>query len=420
MVTTQPALKVAIITQYYKPENAKIPNSIAQALADRGHEVRVVTGYPNYPEGRIYPGFRQRLVHHETDGKVRVRRVPLVPSHSQNAIARFANYASFAVSSAGAGRFVSGADVVYVYATQMTASFAPSVWRRTHGIPFVLHVQDLWPESVVGSSMVGSGLAKRIIQGCLKPWLSAVYRSSAAVIAIAPTMHRMLSERGVDERKLHTVFNWADESDAQKGAAESGDSITGERTLSVTYAGNLGELQDLETVVRAAAQVTDLAGFVLTLVGAGVAEPALKALARELEATNVVFRGRVPHEEMSAIYAASDFHMVPLADLDVFRGTIPSKFQESLANGVPVITTVAGDVSDIVLEHRIGLVSAPGDVLGLVSVFRRAFDLPPRERRAMGDRARAYYAAEMSMERGIDEVEQILRHAAGLMSGEPK
>lgn len=105
-VVTIGTSKIVIVSQYYKPEDAKIPNAIAQSLAQRGHDVRVVTGYPDYPEGRLYPGFRQKLVHNEMDGLVRVRRVPLVVSHSQNAIARFVNYASFALSSLIVGHFV--------------------------------------------------------------------------------------------------------------------------------------------------------------------------------------------------------------------------------------------------------------------------------------------------------------------------
>ena len=416
IVTIPRALKIVIVTQYYKPENAKIPNSIAQSLAQRGHEVRVVTGYPNYPEGRLYSGFRQKLVHHENDGLVQVRRVPLVVSHSQNPVARFANYVSFALSSLCAGRFVRHADAVYVYATQMTAAFAPSVWSRTKGIPFVLHIQDLWPESVSGSSMVRGGFLKKSVEAILRPWLSAVYRRSAAVIAIAPTMRQMLVERGVDERKLHTVLNWAEERVGQRCQADLGQLGAHVSTLSVVYAGNLGELQDLETVVRAAAQVKDLTDFTLTLVGAGVAEPRLKRLAIELDATNVVFRGYVPFGEMGDIYASSDFQMVPLANMSIFRGTIPSKFQGSLVSGIPVITTVAGDVSDIVLTHQIGLVSAPGDVDGLAATFRAAYALTRNQRRAMGENARRYYAAEMSMKSGIDRIEEILASVANLPS----
>ena len=420
MVIADRSLKIVIVSQYYKPEHARIPVELARSLAARGHEVRVVTGYPNYPEGRLYPGYRQRLSHHESDGAVRVRRVPIVVSHSQNALARFANYVSFAVSSIGASRFAADADVVYVYATQMTASLAPCLWRATRGTPFVLHVQDLWPESVTGSSMVSGSLAKRVVNGCLRPWLGAVYRSSAAVIGTAPTMARMLLDRGVESQKVHTVLNWAEENGAQEQPRGRARSDSGGTGLSLVYAGNLGEFQDLDTVVRAGAKITGLEGFTLTIVGSGIAEEGLKSLARDLGATNVIFRGRVPLAGMDEIYAASDFQVVPLRDLEIFRGTIPSKFQGSLANGIPVITTVAGDVSTIVRTQDIGFASAPGDVVALAASFRSAYELSPDSRQQMGERARAYYMAEMSRDAGVERIEEILRSATKLRTRKAK
>ena len=127
-----------------------------------------------------------------------------------------------------------------------------------------------------------------------------------------------------------------------------------------------------------------------------------------------MFLGYVPSGEMGDIYASSDFQMISLADLRIFRGTIPSKFQGSLVNGIPVITTIAGDVSDIVLTQQIGLVSAPGDVDGLAVVFRAAYALSTNERRAMGENARRYYLAEMSMKSGTDRIEEILAGAANV------
>ncbi len=399
-------MKIAIVSQYYKPEEAKIPNALAQALVERGHNVRVVTGYPNLPEGRLFPGFRQKLVHHEKDGNIEVRRVPLVISHTQNPIGRFANYASFALSSLSAGRFVRDADVIYVYATQMTAAFAPQMWSRAKSIPFVLHIQDLWPESVTQSSIVRGGFIRGAVDAILKPWLSAVYRRSAAVIAIAPTMQRMLIERGVSEQKVHTILNWADEAHISQ-LERPHDSRSG---LTVVYAGNIGHLQDLENVVNAARLVSDLNGFRVLIFGSGLAEEHLKLVAQGL--TNLEFCGRVPTDQMDEVYAKSDFQLVTLRDIPIFRGTIPSKLQGSLAAGIPVITTVVGDVSSLVASADVGLVAKPENSESLAEVFRRAYGMTHAERRQMGDRAKAYYQATMSLSAGVERIEQILQGVA--------
>lgn len=400
-------MKVVVVTQYYEPENAWIPNNLAEELADRGHDVRVLTGFPNYPLGRLYPGFRQRPFHSEIHGRVKVRRVPLIVSHSLNPFARIANYMSFAISSLGAQRFVRDADVMYVYATQMTAAIAPHIWNVALRIPFVLHIQDLWPESVTGSSMIRRGLSERFVNGVLNPWIRAVYRRAAGVIAIAPTMGRMLTERGVGAEKLHIVLNWGDERRPSEIVAK-----TKHLGLTVVYAGNLGPLQDLETVVDAARQVTDLAGFRLLLVGSGVIEDELKLRARGL--TNVEFCGRIPTTQMNQIYAKSDFQLVTLRKTKISEGTIPSKLQGSFANGVPVISTVAGDVSNLVRDYGAGLTSTPGDKNELAKVFRAAYALSLEERRTMGEMALSCYADLMSKSKGIDRIEEILANAANL------
>jgi glycosyltransferase involved in cell wall biosynthesis len=403
-------MKIAIVSQYYPPESVPIPHALAHGLAERGHHVRVVTAFPNYPDGRLAAGYKQSLRHLERDGDVQVRRVPVFVSHSRNPIGRLLNYSSFAVSSLLAHRFVRQADVVYVYATQMTAAVAPTLWMRCHKTPFVLHVQDLWPESITGSSMVSSGMANRLIAAVLKPWLRRVYRQAAATIGISTSMSRMLTERGVPEERIHTVYNWG----VENGVRQPAERALAGRGLSVVYAGNLGEMQDLKTVIRAAAQVNDLEGLTIVLVGAGVLEAELRQLVHDLKASNVEFRGRVSQDEMATVYATSDFQIIPLKDLDIFRGTIPSKFQGSLSNGVPVITTIAGDVSDLVVAHDIGIVSAPEDPAALAEAFRKAHAMTPQSRLSMGSRARAFYSAEMSKSCGIDTIEEILADAAGL------
>lgn len=128
-------MRVLILTQYYPPENTLISSTLAQGLVQRGHQVRVLTGYPNYPTGKVYPGFTQRWRGRERQGQVDVLRVPLWPDHSQNPARRSLNYASFALSATTAYSFARGADVIYVYGTQMTPAFAPWVWRLLGGLP---------------------------------------------------------------------------------------------------------------------------------------------------------------------------------------------------------------------------------------------------------------------------------------------
>lgn len=400
-------MKVLIVSQYYPPEAVPLPADLARGFATRGHQVKVLTGFPNYPTGRVFPGYRQRWRSVEKDGAVELHRVPLLADHSQNALKRMLNYLSFAVTSATARRLSRGADVVYVYATQMTAGFGPWLWRVTGGRPYVLHVQDLWPDSIIGSSMMAGSARERIISGVLGPWLRSAYRRADAVIGIAPTMVRTLVSRGASEERAHLVYNWAD---AGAPVASSLPTVDAPRA-EIVYAGNVGDMQDLGTAVRAAHAAAD-AGVTLTIVGDGVVRADLQTLVSELDAQNVRFEEPVPRERMSEIYARTDFALVSLKDMPVFRGTIPSKFQAVLSAGVPVITTVQGDVRGLVESEGVGLTAEAEDVLSLTEAFRCASMLTSDDRAAMARNGRAMYEAHFSRESGISSIEKLLLAAA--------
>lgn len=399
-------MRIAIVSQYFRPEPAKIVGGVAHGLADRGHSVRVVTGYPNYPVGRIYDGYRMQLASYEQHGHVEVRRVPLIPDHSNRPIRRIANYVSFALTSLLGRRFIRDADVIYVYATQMTAAFAPNLWRRFGGPPFVLHVQDLWPDSVTGSSLLAAGPVKRGVNAVLNRWISGVYRRASGVIAISPSMATVLTDRGVDPAKVESVLNWS--------ADEEAPSLPRKATrpgVTVTFAGNVGDLQGLDVAVEAAKQVSkDIPGFRLLIVGDGVARESLVAAAHGSPA--VEFRDRIPRDRMPEIYAETDFLFISLRDLPHLRCTVPSKLQSSFATAMPVIAAVAGESARIVGDAGAGFVAEPGDAAALVDAFRAAAQTSPDERAAMGARAREAYLTTMSMAQGLDQIEAILARCA--------
>ena len=400
-------MRVLIVSQYYPPEAVPLPADLAHGLAQRGHRVKVLTGYPNYPTGRVFPGYRQRWRSTEDDGGVQVWRVPLFADHSQSAVRRLLNYASFALSSATARRLSRGADVVYVYATQMTAGFGPWLWRVTGGRPYVLHVQDLWPDSIVGSSMMTGGTKAKVVSGVLGPWLRSAYRRAGAVIGIAPTMVSTLVSRGTPAERTHLVYNWADAGEPVTPALPPAER---DRAV-VVYAGNVGDMQDLATAVHAAHATVD-AGVELTIVGDGVLKPELQALATRLGADNVRFLDPVPRERMAEVYAAADYALVSLKDMPVFRGTIPSKLQAVLAAGLPVITTVQGDVRALVEGAAAGLTADAEDVGSMTDAFRAAAALPAEERAAMGRRGRDLYDTSFSRDSGISTIERLLTAAA--------
>lgn len=398
-------MKVLIVTQYYPPEKPGIASTIAHGLFGKGHDVRVLTGYPNYPEGKVFPGYKQRWRSREHHDGVEVMRVPLWTDHSSNAVRRILNYLSFAFSSATARYFARDVDVIYIYATQMTPALGPWLWRKFRGAPYVLHVQDLWPDSILEASMVSNSRAGKVIRALLEPWLRNVYKHASAVIGIAPTMVRTLIDRGCPENSTALIFNWSNDDALVKTTTKQPEKTE------ILFAGNIGDMQDLETVVRAARLVEDLP-ISFNVVGDGVSRQKVMALASDLGCTNILFPGSVESAEMPAIYAAADFSLVTLRDLEFFRGTIPSKFQGSIAHGVPIISTVPGDLRDIVEEHEVGITASSEDAESLAQAIREAHNMNTDDYKALQKRTREVYIDHFSRRAGIDAVETVLVQAA--------
>lgn len=406
-------MKVGLISQWYPPEGAFIQGNLAQHLAMRGHQVKVLTTFPSYPHGRIYTGWRQRWRHVEKQGPVAVRRVPAYPSHDSSALRRVASHVSFAATSMAAGlRWLDGVDVTYVYHPPPTAVAAAAVNWTLRRTPVVLHVQDMWPESVLQSGMAPRGLAGRAVAGGISGLMRTAYRLASTVVVISPAMADLVVERGADPARVRVVWNWTDEALFRPvPATDPARTVLGHRgRCTVMFAGNLGLLQGMDTAIRAAAAVRDRVDLVF--VGSGAGEEAARRLAANLGADNVRFVGRRPPAEMADLYAAADWQLVCLRDLPALRGTVPSKLQAALACGAPVIASLGGDAADLVAATGSGLVCPAEDWAGLAERFLLAADMPEENRAEMRRRASLAYQERMSLRAGIDQFEDILTKVA--------
>ncbi|WBB71723.1 glycosyltransferase family 4 protein [Micromonospora sp. WMMD1128] len=401
-------MRVGLVTQWYPPEPAFIPAGLAAALAARGHQVRTLTAFPNYPGGRIYPGYRQRWRSVETVDEVTVRRVPVYPSHDSSAVGRVANYLSYAATSSVAGwRFLAGLDVLYVYHPPPTAVAAALLPRLLRRVPVLLHAQDIWPESVTGSTMAPAGRAGRLLDRGLHAAMTRVYRSVDGIVALSDSMAELLVERGADPSAVRVVLNWTEEELFRPvpvtPAARAEVGYRGRPV--VMFAGNLGAFQRIETAIRAAAAVPDID---LVLVGSGIEEDAARRLVAELDAANIRFLGRRPPQEMAELYAAADWQLICLRNLPALRGTVPSKLQAALACGRPVLASAPGDAARLVESAGVGFSCPPEDVVALASRFAQAAALPAGEWARMGARASRVYQDRMSLRVGVDQIEDMM------------
>jgi glycosyltransferase involved in cell wall biosynthesis len=412
-------MRIGLVTQWYDPEqgSAAVPGAIARALVGFGHDVHVLTGFPNYPTGRLYPGYRLARYRYEFREGVHVHRVPLIPSHDRSAIRRAGNYLSFAVSAAVRPGLLRCVDVWLVYSSPATAALPALAALAAFGRPYVLLVQDLWPDSVVESGFLSGGRGLEIVARGLHRFCGSVYRRAAGIAVTAPSMVDVLCDRGVPESKIDVVPNWVDEQLFRPVPRD--EALRRELGLSgfvVMYAGSLGDLQGLDVAVEAVGLVSDLSDVSLVFVGSGVAEPRLRALAARGAGT-VVFLGQQPVDRMPALLALGDAQLVSLRDLPLFRSTLPSKIQAALAVGRPVVGAVSGDARALIDSSGAGLTVRQGDPVALAAAIREMHAMSAGERERRGRCGRQYYLDHLAESVGgkslIKMLEQAVHDATG-------
>lgn len=409
-------LRVGILSQWYDPEpgGAAIPAALARELASRGHDVSVITGFPNYPIGRVYPGFRMKArLDTESDG-IRTRRVALYPSHDGSVRGRLLNYGSFAATATTIGiPALRQVDVLWVY--NSPASIAVPMWasRLVLRIPHVLHIMDLWPDSILETSFGRSTAGLTTVQHALNAWCNAMYRHAAAIAYITPGIGDELVRRGVSRAKLHYAPVWADALAAEpaQSAERSAWESEGDELL-LLYAGTLGAAQGLDVVLDTLDLLRNKCRITFLVAGTGTERDSLEAKAQYLGLHNVHFLGQVPREDIGNVMASADLHLVVLKDTPLSRITLPSKIQTTLACGRPFLAIVGGDAAEVARHSGAGIVAEPGNVESIASALLRAAALGKAQLSDMGLEGKRYYEAEFSLAKGVDRIETILQEAA--------
>lgn len=385
-------MKVLLLSQWYCPEPALKSYFLGRDLVTAGHAVTIITGFPNYPSGQLYPGYRLRWRQWEECDGARILRLPLYPDHSRVKVKRFANYLSFAVSASFLGPILSSrADLMWVYHPPLTVGI-PAWWiGLLHRIPFVYEIQDMWPETLAATGMMPSRQVERVVAALAR----FVYRQAAAIVVSSPGFKRNLIGKGVPADKVHIIPNWADE-DTYRPVPRD-ETLAAEYNMAgrfnVVYGGNMGAAQGLRNVLQAAALLRDLRDVQFVLVGDGVDRAALAEEVAEQKLSNVRFLERQPASTMPYIYALADVLLVHLRCDPLFEITIPSKTLAYMACGRPILGVLAGDAADVIRQARAGLVCVQEDPGALAETVRTLYTMSPAEREAMGQAGRQAFLA---------------------------
>jgi len=380
-------MKILFLTQWYLPEPLSYQSDLAETLRDQGHEVTVLTGFPNWPTGRLAPGYRIRLWQRETINGVSVIRVPLYPDHSTSALRRILNFASLAFFATILGPWlVPACDVIHVNFPPVTLGFPAWVLSWLRRAPMTFEIQDLWPETLEATGMVKNKRALAIVR-----WLADWgYRRAAAIRVISPGFREHLLGKGIAPEKIRVISNSVDTErhKPREPSAELAEKYGLSGRFNIMFAGTLGLPQGLDAVLAAAALLSDLPDVQFVFVGDGADLPRLRQMVRDRNIDNVRFVGRVPSSMMSDLYPLADVLLIHLRDSPVFRITIPHKIFTYMASARPILAAVEGDTANVVRAAQAGLTCTPGDAQSIADAVRRFHALSPAERQAMGQNGR--------------------------------
>ena len=391
-------MKILFLSHYFPPEvNAPATRTFehCREWARLGHEVTVVTCAPNHPRGKLYPGYKNRLIQRETLDGIQVIRLWTYLTANEGFLKRTLNYVSYMAAVTLAVPWLPKADVVVSTSPQFFNGLAGYTVSRLKRRPWVLEIRDLWPESILAVGAIRNRTLIRLLE-----WLEAfAYRKADRIVPVTDAFERYMVERGVDAHKIQVIKNGVDlrffspHADGESLAASLG--LTGK--FVAAYIGTHGMAHHLETILEAAASI-DHPDIVFLLVGDGAERRRLLEQRDRLGLRNVLMLEQLPKATMPALLSLTDVSLVLLKDMELFRTVIPSKIFESMAMEVPIILGVAGEARAIVEDAGAGLCITPESADELAAAVRRLHEDPELAQR-LGRQGRRYVEERFDRDR---------------------
>jgi glycosyltransferase involved in cell wall biosynthesis len=399
-------VRVLIVSQYFWPENFRI-NDVSETLVEKGIEVEVLTGKPNYPAGQFYAGYGAAGCQKETYRGVNIERIPLL-ARGRGSFKLALNYVSFVFSGLLLAPWVlrkKKFDVIFVYAPSPILQAIPALLIGfLKGCPVVLWVQDLWPESLSATGYIKN----HIIIALVRHVVRFIYRSTDLIL---------VQSRAFKEK----ICNLAPAADIIYYPNSVDDSFTvpvGEEPpmldglcngFSILFAGNIGAAQGVSVIVEAASLLKDHTDIHFIVLGDGSSREWMLNEVRLRGLSRLHLPGRFPVEKMPAFMQNASALLVTLSDQPIFSLTVPNKVQAYMAAGRPIIACINGEGARLVLEAKAGLASPAGDARALADTVLKLYSLAPEKREQMGFNGRAYYKEHFNHDQLVDQLIGLLQ-----------
>jgi len=412
-------LRILIVSQYFWPEYFPI-NDLALGLLERGHQVTVFTGVPNYPDGRFFPGYGFFKNTRQNYHGAKLLRAPLLPRGRGSRIRLALNFLSFALSASILAPFVcrDTYDLIFVYEpSPITVGLPALVLKKLKSAPILFWMQDLWPESLSATGAVSSKSMLKMVEVLVR----FIYRGCDRILIQSRAFSSPVQRLGVNPKRIlyypNSVGEYYQPIILDAAAPERSVMPAGFRIM---FAGNIGAAQDFATILGAAEKLRNYADIHWIILGDGRMRPWVENEVRQRGLTETVhLLGRHPAEAMPRYFSLADVLLVTLRREPIFSLTIPSKVQSYLACAKPVIAGLDGEGARVIEEAGTGIACPAEDPGALSEAVLTMYSQSKTEREAMGLRGRAYFEKHFErtmlldrLERWMKEVPEGLRQCA--------
>lgn len=384
-------------------------NDLAGQLVHQGHQVTVITGEPNYPEGRLMTGYKKDPSKFNNYNGVNILRVPII-TRGHNKFRLLINYLSFFLSASIFGfhklrhkKF----DIIFANQLSPIISVIPGIFlKKSRKIPMVLWVLDLWPETLVALNYVRNKFLFRALDG-LSGW---VYKNSDVVMIQSEGFRESIKRSYKDHKSIIFRPNWAESIFKRK--YNKPEAILDSRRkdkLHILFAGNIGSAQDFDSIIKAAILLKENKKVFWHIFGDGSEIERIRAIAKkESLSANFIFYGSYPLESMPFLYQSADVLLITLSKGDAFSKTIPGKLQSYMSSGKPILSMIDGETNEIIKKAKCGLVAKAGDYECLAKNVNHIFSLTNEERAHIGERAEEYYNNNFERSKAMADIEKTL------------
>ncbi len=399
--------EILIITEHYWPENFRI-NDLALRLFNNGMKITVLTGFPNYPSGSIYQDYKGRFFKKEKHNNIDIIRIPIIPRGRAGKFMLILNYLSFVISATffmlinGKSKY----DKIFIFETSPVTVAIPGILYKkiiNKKAVLAMWVLDFWPDYAYDAL----NLKSRPIKYIIKKITSWIYTNVNYLLCQSQSYCEKMKEYRDDGILYYP--NWAEDifekQSKPKNSAMSANKI-------ILFAGNVGELQNLESLVLAVQLLVNerklIDKLIIRIIGGGRNLPNLKKMVNGFELNDYFeFIDELPITEMPAKYNEADFLFISLLDKPIFNATIPGKLQSYMAFGRPIIGFISGEAARIIKESGAGFVANPSDVNELVRVIEHALSLDSNSLKQISENAKIYYNFKFSSEKAVKQLVEL-------------